>query len=243
VFDTKYNPYCMDTIEGETNPLQGMRRGPKKIDEQPVMNITNAPKTLIEGEQLTRYDETTYIFKPKEKAMPTMNMPLNLNIGGIVSGFGEDFDDMDMFAPSREGLIKKNPTIPEPKFNNPPQSNNQSMSQSTSSSYSQQPQQQQQQQQQSYQQQPQQQQQQQYYQNQQQPQQNNMAYNNNPPPPPPPPMMNMGQGNLPPPPPPPLLGGNLLPPPPIAPPLAPGLSAAPSPAPASSGSGRSALLD
>ena len=77
--------------------------------------MVEAPKTIQEGEVLTKYGQREYKYIPKTKDMPTLNLPNQLDLPGLVQ-YDSEQTDVDLINPSREGLIQSKPIAPEPKF-------------------------------------------------------------------------------------------------------------------------------
>ena len=127
VFGSKINPYkhysAFDTFQEAKNRQPAKKREEKR--QQDV--ITEAPETIMQGDTLQHYEQRQYNFKPAMKELPQIMLPTDLTLKGIVSLDFQNLTDTDPFMPSKGGLTKNLPMIPEPKMlddQNPNNNNN-----------------------------------------------------------------------------------------------------------------------
>lgn len=116
VFSSKINPYkhysAFDTFQEARNRQPNKRREEKKQQEV----ITEAPESIQQGDTLQHYEQREYNFKPAIKELPQIMLPTDLTLKGIVSLDFPNLTDSDPFMPSKGGLNKNLPQIPEPKM-------------------------------------------------------------------------------------------------------------------------------
>ena len=116
VFGSKINPYkhysAFDTFQEAKNRQPAKRKEDKRQQEV----ITEAPESIMQGDTLQHYEQREYNFKPAIKELPQIMLPTDLTLKGIVSLDFPNLTDNDPFMPSKGGLTKNLPMIPEPKM-------------------------------------------------------------------------------------------------------------------------------
>lgn len=118
VFGSKINPYkhysAFDTF------LEAKSRQPAKRKEEKRNQdvITEAPETIMQGDTLQHYEQRQYNFKPALKELPQIMLPTDLSLKGIVNMDFQTLADTDPFIPSKGGMTKNLPMMPEPKLLN-----------------------------------------------------------------------------------------------------------------------------
>lgn len=116
VFGSKINPYkhysSFDTFQEAKNRQPGKRKEEKRKHDV----ISEAPETIMQGDTLEHYEQKQYNFKPAMKELPQIMLPADLALKGIVSLDFPNLTDNDPFMPSKGGVTKNLPMIPEPKM-------------------------------------------------------------------------------------------------------------------------------
>jgi hypothetical protein len=79
------NPYkhytAFDNLQDYERRENNSKKKQAKNDEQ---LLTEAPKTLLDGEKLQEFGQQQYVFKPEVKQLAQINAPTQLNLKGIV---------------------------------------------------------------------------------------------------------------------------------------------------------------
>jgi len=123
VFNSRLNPYQnYQYINNTESNIQRNLPLKKNQKNKGAIDLTEAPKTLLEGDVLQQFRTEEHRFIPAAKELPQLKVRDQLDLAGIVSyAFGDGDLDTGM-TPSRGGTVNR-PTISDPKFLNEPTSN------------------------------------------------------------------------------------------------------------------------
>jgi len=78
VFNSNKNPYRtyaqFDNLAGHAQ-VQSQINKKKIIEDRDKINLAEAPRTLVEGEMIQKYNTQDYRFKPQMKELPQLKAP------------------------------------------------------------------------------------------------------------------------------------------------------------------------
>lgn len=109
LFNSHANPYNMDFQEAV------VEKKPANSDRTVSVNLPDAPKSMQESEDFTKFGKKDYVFQPDTKETPKVELPAHLNIPGIANldwddDLEEDFTSNFSMAP-RASIPKTAETV------------------------------------------------------------------------------------------------------------------------------------
>lgn len=118
VFNSRSNPYQnYQYINNTESNIHRNLHWKKAQKNKAVIDLTDAPKTLVEGDVLQQFRTEEHKFKPVTKELPQLKVRDQLDLQGIVSLTMNNTDLDSAMNPSLGGTVVR-PTISDPKFLN-----------------------------------------------------------------------------------------------------------------------------
>jgi len=120
VFNSRANPYQnYQYINNTESNIHRNLTSKKTQKNKGQIDLTDAPKTLVEGDVLQQFRTEEHRFIPAVKELPQLNVRAQLDLHGIVNLAMNNTDLDGGMAPSLGGTIQRQ-TISDPKFLNEP---------------------------------------------------------------------------------------------------------------------------
>ena len=104
LFNSHSNPYNMDFQEAT------VEKKPINADRTVSVNLPDAPKSMQDTEDFTKFGKMDYVFQPDAKETPKVALPAQLNIPGIANLDWDD--DLDEDFTSNFSMAPPRPSVP-----------------------------------------------------------------------------------------------------------------------------------